>query len=261
MKSVLLAAASLCCFHTFAGESPPTDVCADIQNFTTYTSKRSFYRNSGTGTLAIAPNFVTRNDLVGAASYVGFVESGIYEIERNRPDAWFVVNHRLDDTDSKTTYLGVLVVKALRREQRSPLWLYRNTGWTPISSTSFPSQFGSFRDFFGEQIDDSNLEDFQSEFGIWHGTLTDNREVVSWAERREWHRSPIPCGAFKKFDLDSKSTLITAQLIRFHPTRRDDSSSPLALNILLRDAEAIFIATFSPASSSFSREYQLVFSR
>ena len=144
------------------------------------------------------PNVVVEGDLPGAAKYDAFVESGTYILKRGRPEAWFVINHRLDNPHPDATYLGVLVVKALRREQQSPLWLYRNSGWIPTSDASYPLPFHTLQDFFARQGRDSTLDAFQAEFGIWHGAPTGDSRIDSWANRREWHRSPHACGAFER---------------------------------------------------------------
>ena len=206
------------------------------------------------------PNVVVARDLVGAAKYDAFVESGTYTLKRGRSEAWFVVNHRLDDSHPDATYLGVLVVKALRREQQSPLWLYRNSGWTPASNASYPLPFHTLHDFFARQGTESTLDAFRAEFGIWHGAPTENSRIDSWTNRREWHRSPNACGAFQQFDVNSTtSALVTAHLIGFRPTQKDDSTSPVTIKVRLSDAEAIYIATFSPVSPDFSRDYTLTF--
>ena len=261
MRIMWLAAlgAGLTCLHAVASDSPPTVDCTELRTVA-YTSKSSFYRRSGAGTLARMPNVVVERDLIGAAKYDAFVESGTYMLKRGRPEAWFVINHRLDDPHPNATYLGVLVVKALRREQQSPLWLYRNSGWTPASNASYPLSFHTLQDFFARQGTNSTLDAFQAEFGVWHGAPGDNSRVESWANRREWHRSPFPCGAFERFDVNStNSALVTAHLIGFHPTRKDDSTSPVTLKVRLSDAESIYIATFSPVSPDFSRDYTLTF--
>ena len=260
MRSGFLTALAvvLYCPPVVADENSPTAADCTQLHSVAYTSKRSFYRRSGAGTLARMPNVVVARDLVGAASFDAFVESGTYTLKRDRPEAWFVINHRLDNAQPDATYIGVLVVKALRRDQQSPLWLYRNSGWTPATNASYPLPFHTLEDFFARQGTDSTLDAFQAEFGIWHGKPTENSPIDSWANRREWHRSPSSCGAFQRFDVNSTtSALVTAHLIGFRPTRKDDSTSPVTLKVRLSDAEAIYIATFSPASPDFSRDYTL----
>ena len=242
----------------------------DYINSETYNSKRSFFASSGFGTLAVLGNVTSQREARIENEYIALPDSGLYRIHRNwlkSPyDWWFIVNHRSgSNLPDHATYIGVLIVKRLKTSQVRPLELYRNKGWfgsRPDDGLDvFQRTYRSLENFFELQDTDSSQKSFEKEFGNWHAKPDTEPSESSWRDRSYWRSSSSVEECFQdisRLQSDQSNLLFQGRLIRFRVTTGTNSPSPVVWNIGLRQANAVFIKTFSPLGADFNGEYCVV---
>ena len=232
----------------------------------TYNTKQSFFERSGFGAVAVMPHVISRARAAIEYEYMTLRRSGRYRIARRNlqspADWWFIVNHRSGSTASPLyTYVGVFIAKRLARPLSSPLQLLRNTGWRGQGGNDleeFSDIYESLTNFFELQDEDASQDSFEQEFGNWHAIPNAQTDEPSWVHRRNWLSQPRvdQCfGAIGGARSASSNVLYQAHLIRFRVTEQSNSRSPVVWRVGLRDADALFLKTFSPGSVDLTGEY------
>ena len=126
--------------------------------------------------------------------------------------------------------------------------------------SSFQYMFKSAQLFFSIHKNDSEgVESFNQEFKNWHALANKNPKLPSWDRRGEWSGYNLDCLKDISGDdnLNSSQIFIQARLLRFVPTTKYEPGSPVAWDIALGDAKAVYIKLFSPMGSGFTREYYI----
>lgn len=230
-----------------------------------YNTKRSFFQRSGFGALALTPNVTSKPQAVIASEYITLPASGRYDISRRRAphgDWWFIVNHRSGaEVSERHTYVGVFVAKRLEFPLASSLQLIRNAGWRELDGVelgAFENTYESWTEFFDLQDASVSQGAFEQRFGDWHAIPDPRTDESSWVHRRNWHSASRVSDCFEAIGGERASgsnVFFQAILIRFQVTSESNSRYPVAWSIGLRDADALFLKTFSPEGIDLAGEY------
>ena len=230
-----------------------------------YDLKRDFFELSGFGALAIMPNVTSDSEKANEFEYITFGMSGKYRIARGRmrspADWWFIVNHRRGSgASTRYSYIGVFVAKRLAQPLSRQLHLHRNDGWTTREGTElgdFDDTYTSWRRFLELQGDNGTEEAFGREFGDWHAISDTPSGEYSWVDRNSWSndRRVEECFSAIGGGLGGADVMFQAHLIRFRVTESSNSRAPVAWQTGLRNADALYVKTFSPEAGDLTGEY------
>ena len=190
--------------------------CPESQEITPFDSQSIFNTDTTTGSLAIMPNVKAKKEAKAATKYNALIKNGVYYLGGINKNSWFVNNHRVGETKSTATYLGVLVAKVQNKDKlENRLQLFRNEGWYGFLERSSlketEDQFQSAEKFFcghrkltnsskqsesgqssycdeGEnKISGTSVKAFNKEFRNWHAlTNIQDPELSSWESQIFW---------------------------------------------------------------------------
>lgn len=229
-----------------------------IEQETEPESRRSGFLRLDTGVMAMMPGVSSRNGADHAKDYEVFPRSGFYRLEEAWN--WFIVNHRIQDTEGtpEPTYVGILVAKVLDGPLERHLQLLRNKElWEP-EDEGFDEDYPSTSGFWQRHAESEELDlsVFEEEFGPWHATLEE--ELHTWDRAAAWKPTQEDCWSRLREDgreIWDDQVYVQARLIAFTPTTSPYSGNPVVWRLALRNASAVYIRTFSPKRVDFSGQY------
>jgi hypothetical protein len=230
-------------------------------------SRRTFFE-TGYGSLAVLPSVTTRTNANKAGIFLLLKPSSLNLVKRKQMHLWFQFDHYLPESDGKPTHVGVFVIKILRSNIQSHLvTIYRNPNWErPGNDTKLGKldlhlemPWSTFTNDLQRWAVSTNVSISDRDIrGQWHAMPTNNT-AFSWEYRTFW---PKAVTKFKETQFsvtgrqfDSENVSVNTQLLRFTPTKTPGSSYPVTFEVVDDDAEALFIALYSPDSGEGTDEY------
>lgn len=229
--------------------------------------KSNFFKESGTGALAILMTADDEEQAHLEYSYNVLKEPGLYSIKRSRLRPSLIVNHWMGARASSVgvTYLGIMVVKVWNVSPGHDVELYRDQDERWKAESAFSERYAepppeAERVFWEIHRDPKGqLQEFARNFpGDWHSETVSG--VSSWGSRLQyWHSGEREClkRVIGDETLDEEYVTVQAFLLAFEPTESLDSERPLTWTTEWKNVRGAYIRTFSPADTGFIADYYI----